>query len=457
MKWPFETSILRMSFVLALVILIANTAASYLAMVRFNEARHRRVHTRDTVIALRDLLADLEVAESGCRVYMITGDTDHLQVYESLMKEIPPEIKKVETLTAGIPSQQARFKTALPLIEQLRSILDKSIRLVQRGRTSTPVLPSVADEGKQVMDKIRRIVGEMVEEGENSISAQDSDTYVLARNAIGLTAIGDFLSSVLLLLVIVVLVKEMRRRKRQEVEIRDLNDDLRRRAAELAEINRELDSFSSAVSHDLRAPLAAIDGYSYAILDHSAAALDDQTKDDLRQIRASAKQMANIISSLLTLSRVKHAEMKRERIDLSQMAHAAVEKLRAASPERKADVTIAPELSATGDPDLLRLVLENLLSNAWKFSRDADTAKIEFGVAQQAGGPAYFVRDNGVGFDMARAGRLFQPFTRLHGASAFEGSGIGLATVRRIIQRHGGRVWAQSEEGKGATIYFTLP
>jgi PAS domain S-box-containing protein len=221
--------------------------------------------------------------------------------------------------------------------------------------------------------------------------------------------------------------------------------------------NRELESFSYSVAHDLRAPLRAIEGFSQALLEDHGPALDPTGQDYLARIRAAARRMSGLIDDLLALSRVSRAELRREHVDLSALARAAVTTLETADPARRVDVTIAPGLAAVGDPKLLAIVLDNLIGNAWKFTQRTDPARIEVAARDQDGRRVYFVRDNGAGFDQAYADKLFGVFQRLHSAADFPGTGIGLATVKRIIERHGGRVWAEGVAGQGATFSFTLP
>jgi PAS domain S-box-containing protein len=252
------------------------------------------------------------------------------------------------------------------------------------------------------------------------------------------------------------LVRDVSDRRQIEARVRQLNVDLEHRVAELAAVNGELEAFSYSVSHDLRAPLRAIDGFSLALLEDHGARLDEEARDHLARVRAAAQRMAELIDDLLDLSRVTRRTMERQRVDVSAIARAIVEQLQRSAPGRAVDLAIADGIAAEGDDSLLRVALENLLGNAWKFTGHAPRARIEFGVVQRDGLPTYFVADNGVGFDMAHAGKLFGPFQRLHGMQEFPGTGIGLATVQRIVQRHGGRVWAEARPGQGATFYFTL-
>jgi signal transduction histidine kinase len=225
---------------------------------------------------------------------------------------------------------------------------------------------------------------------------------------------------------------------------------------DLEQKNRELETFSYTVSHDLRAPLRRIDSFGRAIAETQLDRLNPDGQRYLARIRSSTQEMAQLIDDVLYLSRVTRAELRRQDVDLSMLAQAVVDRLRESEPARAVDVGIRPGLSAVGDGQLLRIALENLFENAWKFTARQPDARIEFGVTHLPGEPAYFVRDNGAGFDMTYADRLFAPFQRLHLASEFPGTGVGLATVQRIVYRHGGRIWAEGSVGQGATFHFTL-
>lgn len=221
--------------------------------------------------------------------------------------------------------------------------------------------------------------------------------------------------------------------------------------------NRELEAFSYSVSHDLRAPLRSIDGFSQALLEDYADTLDAKGKEYLFRVRAATQRMAQLIDDLLQLSRVARSEVRRGEVDLSALVREIAAGLRKMQPERKVEFLIAEGMSARGDARLLGIALENLLGNAWKFTSRRERARIEFGITRREGKPAYFLRDDGVGFESAYADKLFTAFQRLHAQTEYPGTGIGLATVQRIIHRHGGRAWAEGEAGKGATFYFVLP
>ncbi len=247
----------------------------------------------------------------------------------------------------------------------------------------------------------------------------------------------------------------------RQAQIGQLNAELEQRVvertSELAAANKELEAFSYSVSHDLRAPLRSIAGFSEALMEDYRDQFNAQGQDYLQRVHAASQRMGQLIDDLLTLSRVSRGEMRRDKVDLSRKARETIEQLQKAQPERVVEVEIADGLTTRGDGRLLRIVLENLLGNAWKFTSKQPSARIEFGATEgERGEKVFFVRDTGAGFDMAYADKLFGAFQRLHTIKEFEGTGVGLATVQRIIRRHNGSIWAESEIGRGATFYFTL-
>ncbi|PYV10024.1 MAG: PAS domain-containing sensor histidine kinase, partial [Acidobacteria bacterium] len=303
------------------------------------------------------------------------------------------------------------------------------------------VPPGLLDEEPLLLERLKR--GERVEHFDTvrrRKDGQDIDVSVTispvrdsAGNIIGASKVA----------------RDITGRKRAEAALARAKD-----AAEAA--GRELEAFSYSVAHDLRAPLRGIDGYSQVLLEDYSDKLDDEGKKHLKTVRQSAQQMAQLIESLLSLARVTRSEIRRERVDLSRLARAAAGRLQSAQPRRQGEFAIAEGLVGTGDSRLLGVLLENLLGNAWKFTGKRPKARVEFGRTREGGEEAYFVRDNGAGFDMAYASKLFGVFQRLHSISEFEGTGVGLATVQRIVRRHGGRIWAEGEVDRGATFYFTL-
>jgi PAS domain S-box-containing protein len=251
-------------------------------------------------------------------------------------------------------------------------------------------------------------------------------------------------------------IRDVTQRKLIEADVQKLNEDLKQRAAQLEAANKELEAFSYSVSHDLRAPLRSIDGFSHVLLEDYGEQLPDEGRNYLERVRAAAQRMAVLIDDLLNLSRITRTALQPRFMSLSKVAEEIKQGLEESEPERQVTFSITPDLMVEADPHLIRIVLENLLSNAWKFTSKQEQAFVEFGQKNHVKERTFYVRDNGVGFDMAYADKLFGVFQRLHAVTDFPGTGVGLATVQRIISIHGGRIWAESAEGKGATFYFTL-
>lgn len=257
------------------------------------------------------------------------------------------------------------------------------------------------------------------------------------------------------------LVAELEKTRQANEQLDEANWTLEQRVAEatqgLRQSNRELEAFSYSVSHDLRAPLAAVEGFTRALAERLGDHPDEKVVHYLARVRAGAHQMEELIQGLLQLARLAREPMASVPVDLSELASDTLESLRVQAPGRQVEVRVREGLVALGDARMLRTVMQNLLGNAWKFTEPREPAVIEVGMKQEAAGPVFYVKDNGVGFDMAHAVRLFTPFQRLHTNEEFPGTGIGLATVQRVIERHGGRIWAQAEPGQGCTVFFTLP
>ena len=250
--------------------------------------------------------------------------------------------------------------------------------------------------------------------------------------------------------------RDVTQQKLSEMKIQNLNESLERQNVELAGVNKELESFSYSVSHDLRAPLRTIAGFSKILLEDHADSLKSDAKDTLMRVIVATQKMGQLIDGLLDLSRLTRTDLVRDTVNLSTIVQDAATELQGTEPNRKVDWVVGKDVTVKGDSRLLRAALANLVNNAWKFTSKQPETRIEFGVTEQNGKSIYYIRDNGAGFDMRHVDKLFGTFQRLHSNAEFQGIGIGLATVQRIVHRHGGRIWAEGDPGNGATFYFTL-
>ena len=256
---------------------------------------------------------------------------------------------------------------------------------------------------------------------------------------------------------LITVIQDINDKKLAETTLMKAEARLAARVVELEAANSELESFNYSVSHDLRSPLTTIGGFCELLLGLGKSHLDDQCKSIIRHMRGTVRHMDQLIESLLNFSRISNRDLKREQVNLSLIVNTVASQLKMRDPHRQVEFNIADKLLVEGDAKLLREVMENLLDNAWKYTGKQEKARIEFGRRDINGSPAYYIRDNGPGFDMAQADRLFIPFHRLHSREEFAGYGIGLSTTQRIILRHGGKIWAEGEPGRGATFYFIIP
>lgn len=273
-----------------------------------------------------------------------------------------------------------------------------------------------------------------------------SSTNISFENIYIISAINRITGFFVLLLFTIIINKLIQTRKHYQ-----------RVSYELTFSNKELESFSYSAAHDLKAPLRAIRGFSDILMEDHKAELDEEAQMLLGRISSSTEKMSRLIEDILSLSKVASREISPQEVNLSQIAHSIIDDFQAREPNRKAEVSIKEDLRARADPDLIRIVLTNLLGNSWKFSSKREVSQIYFGSKNEKNAQVFFIQDNGSGFDMANQSRLFEPFRRLHSESEFPGTGIGLSIVKRIIIKHGGEIWAQSEVDKGAVFYFTLP
>ncbi|MEH2084747.1 MAG: CHASE3 domain-containing protein [Nostoc sp.] len=486
------------SFVIAVAIMTGVGIISYLSLLQYRENAQWVTHTREVLEKTKEVMSEVKDAETGQRGYLLTGKERYLEPYRTATGEIAEKLQALRQLTADNPNQQQRLDRLEPLIAKKLVLIEQTINARSKNLESALQIVQT-DRGQQIMEDIRILTTAMENEENKLLKQRSMKANASAHQTTLLTIFGSIIASIIVGFAAMISNQELVKRKRMEnslqkardeleievskrtAELRSTNKELEteinerkkaeseilrlnvqleqrvaERTAQLEATNKEMEAFSYSVSHDLRAPLRSIDGFSQALLEDYADKLDALGQNYLQRVRAATQRMAQLIDDLLNLSRLTRSEMRYEKVDLSALVEAIATELHKTQSERQVEFIITPGLVANGDAHLLRIVLENLLGNAWKFTGKHQKARIEFGLLQQDDTYMYFVRDDGTGFDMAYIDKLFGAFQRLHAMTEFEGTGIGLATVQRIVHRHGGRVWAESVVEQGATFYFTL-
>jgi signal transduction histidine kinase len=406
-----------------LMLVIWMGVSSFRNQRSFNE----RVAGSDRIFALlstsTDLLTELEDAESGQRGFLLTGKESYLVPYFDAIEKIDRNFEKLVPTAGSIPNGSERLAQMKELSNSKLAELKQTIDLYHSAGLAPALAVVGSDAGLHDMTRIRSEMIQFIEDAYTERTGKRNATVALQ-------------------------IKELNR---------TLEHKVRDRTQALEEANSELEAFCYSVSHDLRAPLRSVDGFAKMLArDYANKPLDARGNDLMDRMSASTIRMGQLIEDLLNLSRIARGTIETEEVDLSGLAAEVAKELAVQNPGRQIEVSIEPDLSVTGDARLLRVALENLFGNAWKFTRAQAQPGFRFGRSESAEGPTFFVRDNGVGFDMAHSAQLFVPFQRLHSDSEFEGTGIGLATVQRVIHSHGGRIWAESRPGMGATFYFTI-
>jgi signal transduction histidine kinase len=432
-------------------------------------------HTWQVIYQVELIMSSAKDAETGSRGFLLTGDDAYLAPYRDAREELPAELAKFGSQTQDNPTQVARLTEMRAVLDQRLGLLAQGIAMRDNTDASGVHALVLSGTGKVEMDHLREIADEMEAEERRLLAIRMNAANANLRSArltIGLASALDFLLIVLMFryftrerslrvkteetAALLAVARQQTEDNAAEVSLlnRTLEERVRQRTTELETTNRELEAFSYSVSHDLRAPLRTIDGFSLALEEDYADAVDATGRDYIRRVRTGVQRMGQLIDSLLQLSRITRAEITRGEVDLSGMAEMIAGNLRDENPESKVEFRIAPGLTATADPKLIQVALENLLGNAVKFSSKVEHPVVEFALDRER--DAWFVRDNGAGFDMFYSDKLFNAFNRLHGDKDFKGSGIGLATVARVVRRHHGRIWAESVVNHGATFWFTL-
>ncbi|MGI4826681.1 MAG: sensor histidine kinase [Janthinobacterium lividum] len=458
----------------AILFLLLNTWVAAHALRKLFSAQHWLAHTLEVLTQTEGVFLGMSTANSSTRAYLLTGTPVFEDRYKQATATVFHGLDDVQQLTADNDSQQARIAILRKRISVKLGALDAAMS-IKRGHPESmffspavlrPALADSPDGGISVRYAITQIENE-----ENRLLQDRTEAADAAkRNVIVSFAGATLLDLVLLVIAFQQLVRAQRDRAQlaaRALEINSLNGELQglnadlearvaQRTRELELSNQELQAFSYSVSHDLRAPLRTIDGFSLALEEDYGDRLEADGRDYIKRVRSGVQRMGMLIDALLQLSRVTRSEVQREQVNLSQLATLIFDELRANDQEQVVTFTAQPNVMADADPRLLRVAFENLVGNALKFTSKIPEARIAFGQTAKDGETVYFIRDNGAGFDMQYVDRLFTAFQRLHGDRDFKGSGIGLATVSRIIRRHHGTIWAEGEPNHGAVFFFTL-
>jgi len=411
------------------------------------------------VTVLKETADRVKALEAGCDDFISKPFDKH-----ELLARIK-SLLRIKSLYDEVDEARDYAEAIVETVREPLIVLSKDLHVITANHAYYRVFKATPDaienvyfydlqNGRWNIPKLRNLLEDILEKSttfndfEIDYEVPDVGRRVLLLNARRIDREGVEL--------ILLALEDITARRLAEENVKKLNTDLQHNLDELASANKELEAFSYSVSHDLRNPLNRILGFSDVLLEGYSDKLDDEGKDHLNRVIKNATRMNRIMDDLLHLSRISRHGVQRQDVDLSKLAASVVAELREAQPDRRATVDIQEGIAAFADAKLIEVALSNLLGNAWKFTSKTKNARIQFGTFEQKGKIVYYVKDNGAGFDQSFSEKLFLPFHRLHSEEEFEGTGIGLATVQRIIHRHGGKVWAEGEPGKGAMFYFTL-
>jgi signal transduction histidine kinase len=457
----------------ALAVVLLTAWLAFWSLNTLGKAQYWFAHTMETLTATQEIQVAMAQANSAARGYLLNGSADYEKNFNAAVVDAHSATNKLQKLTEDNSSQQQRLAVLRQRVSARFGVLDVAIAMRKAhpdappsAFVSAPALAESPDGGLSP----RSVLEDIKNEETQLLASRQKDAeekHILLVVVLSGVFILDLVLLVLAFRLLERVADDRQTLSDRAAEIAVLNAELTKsneelerrveqRTRELAASNQELEAFSYSVSHDLRAPLRTIDGFSLALKEDFSECLNAEGQDYIERVRNGVQRMGSLIDALLQLSRVTRSEVQRERVDLSAIVQQVFQDLRATAPERDVEMMAQPGVLAMADPRLVRIAFENLVGNAFKYSSRKEHARIEFGSDAREGRTVYFIRDNGVGFDMQYVDRLFTAFQRLHGDREFKGSGIGLATVSRIIRRHHGDIWAEGEVDKGATFYFTL-
>lgn len=463
----------RLLMLAAILIVVLNSWVAIRSLRTMFVADSWLNHTVLVLASVESANEQIAISNSALRGYLLIASETSEQRFEAAKQRFATQLQQMAKYTVDNASQRARIQLIRQATEDKFAVMERvhTLRSTRPLQQMPPAVVALAvADSPNAKVSVRYLLLQFENEERRLLADREAESQDARRKAVASIAVAFLLDIVLM-----VAAFELMRRSGEDreqlaeraVQIAVLNGELQavnaaleervaQRTRELEESNQELQAFSYSVSHDLRAPLRTIDGFSLALEEDFAEILNDEGRDYIKRVRSGVQRMGTLIDALLQLSRVTRSEVQRETVNLSQLATLIFEELRANDPERSVTFTAEEKVFAEADPRLMRVAFENLLGNALKFTSKTPGAEIHFGATSRGEQTVYSIRDNGAGFDMQYVGRLFTAFQRLHGDRDFKGSGIGLATVSRIVRRHNGEIWAEGETGKGATFYFTL-
>lgn len=463
----------RLLMLAAILIVILNSWVAVRALGTMFLANNWLNHTTVVLAAVEGANEQIAITNSALRGYLLIASETSEQRFEAAKQRFGTQLQQMASYTADNPTQQERLRLLREATKDKFEVMERVRAL--RSTVPLPLMPpavvalGVADSPNGNVS-VRHLLLQFENEERRLLANREQESQSARKRAVASIAVAFLLDIVLLIAAFELMRRSGEDREQLAArgvqidklngELQAINADLEERVAqrtrELEVSNQELQAFSYSVSHDLRAPLRTIDGFSLALEEDFAEVLNEDGRDYIRRVRSGVQRMGTLIDALLQLSRVTRSEVQRETVNLSQQATLIFEELRANDAARPVAFTVEEKVFAEADPRLMRVAFENLLGNALKFTSKTEGAAIHFGATSRGEQTVYFIRDNGAGFDMQYVDRLFTAFQRLHGDRDYKGSGIGLATVSRIVRRHNGEIWAEGETGKGATFYFTL-
>lgn len=455
MKLKPETAILVRGTI-AIAIMVTSAVVGWLSFEGLAKSVADVQRSQAVMSAAGDLLTDFLNLETSQRGYLLMRDDAFLAPYTAALPRLPERIAVLREKCAYDHDQAARVDEIDRITPQALQYLEDNVTQMRTIGAS----PAIADrlrEGKTLMDRTRGMLNVIttVETGRLNLSTAQMQQRVLwAKWA----TLGGGGTAIFLLLLSGLSLRRQAKAQREATERTEaLNQNLQGHTARLEDTNEELEFFISAVSHDLRAPLRTVDGFARAAIEEAGETLDPNVRSSLERVRGAAAKMDAIVMALLRLARISKQEMSVGAVDMTELATTVSQNLRQQDPARPGEIVITPGMTANADPGLVQVIYENLIGNAWKFTSKMPNGRVEVGVTDKTDGTrVFFVRDNGAGFPAEDTNKLFKPFRRLHSQADFPGTGIGLTLVHRILRKHGGKIWAESDVGKGATFYFTL-